>query len=356
MSTDPASPATPSVREGVREDARSIQEPVFQPGADPWDGVDALLFRPTMEPLAVRPPPSPGYIQELPDPVLDLFLAAGPGPSRRLAITGPPAPPARVVTPVESSSTRDESADEASPLCRDGSPGEDPDRPIKLGPHNYLCVTCGSTARNRADANVHSRKCRARCEKRNLRTAAHSIVISDDEAIPVPAAAAPSPTPGPSKASAIPKPKRTPTVKIRRVAARTDTFVPERKPTTPAKVVPPATKRVRRNLSPREKTAVDEATAPARFSHVAFGRIMVTFSHLNDQDLIRELQQRMPRVPAAMLLSHLDTARAVLAQCANRVSLVAGIAKTQSAWSWHALYRTGGAQMSKVYIQYTCTY
>ena len=105
-----------------------------------------------------------------------------------------------------------------------------------------------------------------------------------------------------------------------------DTFVPTRVPTTPTKVAAPATKRARRDARPRQRTAVDDVTAPARFSHLAFGRIVATFAHLSDEDILREVSQRMPRVPSAMLSSHLDTARAVLSQCANRVSAIASIA------------------------------
>ena len=46
---------------------------------------------------------------------------------------------------------------------------------------------------------------------------------------------------------------------------------------------------------------------------------------MSDDDLMSELKRRMPKVPTALLTSHLDTARCVMANCANRLGLVAGI-------------------------------
>jgi hypothetical protein len=110
------------------------------------------------------------------------------------------------------------------------------------------------------------------------------------------------------------------------LAAHVETFIPQRKPTTPSKVAAPLSKRAKQEARPRPVTAVDGATAPARFSHISFARTVVSLSHLSDTDLLAELNRRMPRIPQAMMLSHLDTARAVLAQCATRVGSAACIA------------------------------
>ena len=211
--------------------------------------------------------------------------------------------------------------------------------PIKLDSHQYMCTHCGTLLKRRHDATRHMSSCRVRRERQTVGRAAASIG-SRSASVSRPStsytdaqcgeAASVQSDPG-SHVRPPAKQRKAKAAKSNRHPDGIETFVPERKPTTPAKVYAPVAKKARQSAVPRQPTAAEEATSPARFSHQAFGRIVATFSHLSDEDILVELQRRMPRVPSAMLASHLDTARAVMSSCANRLSLVAGIVNEPSA-------------------------
>jgi len=287
-----------------------------------------------MEPLAVVPPLPDGWIEE----IVDLSSDDEPRPD-------PPFLPSLSESDqddvIERKPDRRPVSSSLPEVARDpGSSTAIKLEPVKLTRNQYMCTHCGAVCKRRYDASRHMDACRARKDRQ---TAARATVSTDSRPVSV---SQPSPSPTDAQSGEAvsvksdpgshsgPARSRTSAAKPTKPNRRLDgveTFIPERKPTTPAKVYAPAAKKARQSAAPRQTTAAEEATSPARFSHQSFGRIVATFSHLSDDDLMSELQRRMPRVPLAMLASHLDTARAVLSNCSSRLSLAAGMVNEPSA-------------------------